>query len=166
VAAMEPLICPFDACVQTSLPDAKNHGPARTVQARRCPCPCGCWRRSTLSGGARPAQRASRRRVIPPPPASSREERSDHPPRRHPVINRQMRIVAGPRSFQPGSAWRGGERNRTAVRGFAGPCLNHSATPPPGPLPESRRSRRIPGGKVLRSLPQAWEASSMTPHDS
>ena len=24
----------------------------------------------------------------------------------------------------------GGERNRTAVRGFAGPCLNHSATPP------------------------------------
>ena len=25
---------------------------------------------------------------------------------------------------------RGGERNRTAVQGFAGPCLNHSATPP------------------------------------
>ena len=25
---------------------------------------------------------------------------------------------------------RGGGRNRTAVRGFAGPCLNHSATPP------------------------------------
>ena len=24
----------------------------------------------------------------------------------------------------------GGGRNRTAVRGFAGPCLNHSATPP------------------------------------
>ncbi len=24
----------------------------------------------------------------------------------------------------------GGERNRTAVQGFAGPCLNHSATPP------------------------------------
>ena len=24
----------------------------------------------------------------------------------------------------------GGERNRTAVEGFAGPCLNHSATPP------------------------------------
>lgn len=27
---------------------------------------------------------------------------------------------------------RGGERNRTAVEGFAGPCLNHSATPPAG----------------------------------
>ena len=26
----------------------------------------------------------------------------------------------------------GGGRNRTAVRGFAGPCLNHSATPPEG----------------------------------
>ncbi len=26
----------------------------------------------------------------------------------------------------------GGGRNRTAVRGFAGPCLNHSATPPTG----------------------------------
>jgi hypothetical protein len=25
---------------------------------------------------------------------------------------------------------RGGDRNRTGVRGFAGPCLNHSATPP------------------------------------
>src|SRR4051794_15422182 len=25
---------------------------------------------------------------------------------------------------------RGGERNRTAVNGFAGRCLNHSATPP------------------------------------
>src|SRR4051812_44710730 len=25
---------------------------------------------------------------------------------------------------------RGGERNRTAVQGFAVPCLNHSATPP------------------------------------
>ena len=28
------------------------------------------------------------------------------------------------------TASRGGERNRTAVRGFAGRCLNHSATPP------------------------------------
>ena len=26
--------------------------------------------------------------------------------------------------------FRGGERNRTAVQGFAVPCLNHSATPP------------------------------------
>ena len=33
----------------------------------------------------------------------------------------------------------GGDRNRTGVRGFAGPCLNHSATPP------SRRPRRCPG---------------------
>ena len=29
-----------------------------------------------------------------------------------------------------GRTKRGGGRNRTAVRGFAGPCLNHSATPP------------------------------------
>jgi hypothetical protein len=29
----------------------------------------------------------------------------------------------------------GGERNRTAVEGFAGPCLDHSATPP-GAFPE------------------------------
>ena len=29
----------------------------------------------------------------------------------------------------------GGERNRTAVEGFAGPCLNHSATPP-GAVPD------------------------------
>ncbi len=35
----------------------------------------------------------------------------------------------------------GGERNRTAVQGFAGPCLNHSATPP-GAL--SRSTSRIP----------------------
>src|SRR5947209_17845966 len=27
---------------------------------------------------------------------------------------------------------RGGEENRTPVQGFAGPCLNHSATPPGG----------------------------------
>ena len=31
---------------------------------------------------------------------------------------------------RPGGTLRGGGRNRTAVRGFAGPCLNHSATPP------------------------------------
>ena len=29
-----------------------------------------------------------------------------------------------------GALSRGGGRNRTDVRGFAGPCLNHSATPP------------------------------------
>jgi hypothetical protein len=26
----------------------------------------------------------------------------------------------------------GGDRNRTGVQGFAGPCLSHSATPPEG----------------------------------
>ncbi len=31
---------------------------------------------------------------------------------------------------KPMSCHRGGERNRTAVQGFAGPCLSHSATPP------------------------------------
>ncbi len=40
--------------------------------------------------------------------------------------------VPGDRSPQatPARGPRGGGRNRTAVRGFAGPCLNHSATPP------------------------------------
>jgi transposase len=36
---------------------------------------------------------------------------------------------ARPRQI-PMNRKRGGGRNRTAVRGFAGPCLNHSATPP------------------------------------
>ena len=30
----------------------------------------------------------------------------------------------------PGAMFGGGARIRTGVRGFAGPCLNHSATPP------------------------------------
>ncbi len=47
---------------------------------------------------------------------------------------------------------RGGERNRTAVRGFAGPCLNHSATPPARrrritfTLPAPRRSVTVIAG--------------------
>ncbi len=42
-----------------------------------------------------------------------------------------------------GRTTRGGGRNRTAVRGFAGPCLNHSATPPLGrPNTPSRLSLR------------------------
>ena len=40
----------------------------------------------------------------------------------------------------------GGGRNRTAVRGFAGPCLNHSATPPEAP------GDPIPPGGMLRSV--------------
>jgi hypothetical protein len=36
----------------------------------------------------------------------------------------------------------GGGRNRTAVRGFAGPCLNHSATPPCTRWLGSRTPRR------------------------
>jgi hypothetical protein len=31
-----------------------------------------------------------------------------------------------------GTSTGGGERKRTAVEGFAGPCLDHSATPPGG----------------------------------
>ena len=42
----------------------------------------------------------------------------------------------------------GGGRNRTAVRGFAGPCLNHSATPP-----RLRTTGGQPNG--LRSPPSA-----------
>ena len=36
---------------------------------------------------------------------------------------------AGPRGVRT-IGCRGGDGNRTRVRGFAGPCLNHSATPP------------------------------------
>ena len=48
---------------------------------------------------------------------------------------------------------RGGDRNRTGVRGFAGPCLNHSATPPgwssPGSPGFGQSNLRPKGGEVL-----------------
>jgi hypothetical protein len=41
----------------------------------------------------------------------------------------------------------GGEGNRTPVQGFAGPCLNHSATPPEG----DNHSGHSIGGRSWRS---------------
>ena len=46
-------------------------------------------------------------------------------------IERSRPEALGAKCIPPtGRTSRGGGRNRTAVRGFAGPCLNHSATPP------------------------------------
>ena len=46
----------------------------------------------------------------------------------------------------------GGDRNRTGVRGFAGPCLNHSATPPGVVNPSFTRLRgRCAGGATWPS---------------
>ena len=45
----------------------------------------------------------------------------------------------------------GGDRNRTGVQGFAGPCLNHSATPPDRrPMLDAHLSP--PGGIALQGL--------------
>src|SRR3954447_26952959 len=53
-------------------------------------------------------------------------------PVRTPVVDLRG-LTGGPvqtLSVLTSTFYRGGERNRTAVRGFAGRCLNHSATPP------------------------------------
>ncbi len=59
-------------------------------------------------------------------------------PGRAAVPSSPWRSVLASRSAARWARWeraatpadRGGDRNRTGVRGFAGPCLNHSATPP------------------------------------
>ena len=60
------------------------------------------------------------------------------------------RAADGPeKGRRPAVLRRGGERNRTAVQGFAGPCLNHSATPPGCASCECTRrrgARPTPGG--------------------
>ena len=60
----------------------------------------------------------------------------------------------------------GGGRNRTAVGGFAGPCLNHSATPPGGRTvvrrPETSSTvagaRRVPEQRVAAEVPSPLAA--------
>src|SRR5581483_10382394 len=61
---------------------------------------------------------------------------------------------------------RGGERNRTAVTGFAGPCLNHSATPPVArsysanssglALRDARRRRCVSSAKRASRASGGW----------
>jgi len=55
--------------------------------------------------------------------------------------------------FWPGKTSGGGGRNRTAVRGFAGPCLNHSATPPRrrASLSAGERGAASPSSSVYRT---------------
>lgn len=49
----------------------------------------------------------------------------------------------------------GGDRNRTGVQGFAGPCLNHSATPPPAPSLPARAGCVTPAQSGSGPLPVA-----------
>src|SRR4051794_18100567 len=77
-------------------------------------------------------------------------------PRRHQAVQFLARHPSPPEH----SDARGGERNRTAVQGFAVPCLNHSATPPelvtvlsaaapPGAKATLADARRTVVGRIL-----------------
>jgi hypothetical protein len=54
-----------------------------------------------------------------------------------------------------GTTRRGGGENRTHVRGFAGPCLNHSATPPCAPNDSRHKTSGQPNGPATERLESA-----------
>ena len=135
----------------------------------------GTRRHTHRSDVGRAATCSSRSRV------SGRWLEPDGPPRPRPWTRRRLRAIGRGRPVaRLEHLHGGGDRNRTGVQGFAGPCLNHSATPPgaahPTWLPVARRrsgcrwGQKLPpsafrtGGErevAARYLSDSWQLSEV-----
>ena len=139
VVGLRSIVARLDAAANDARPDHRNIYSSALLHALRRRVVCRCWQEDRTPelfadgkvDGAPSARRHRHGDGIPPS--------ADQPELVGPLGEWRL-CVAGQRAG-------GDDGNRTHVQGFAGPCLNHSATSPGTGSPVERERRYLAGAR-------------------